>query len=262
MVVSTSEVVWHDLECGAYRADLPLWLELADDAAMDARSARILDVGAGTGRVALPLASAGHQLTAVDIDCDLLGALRERAADTNVETVCADACSLELPRNNFDLCLVPMQTVQLFGGPLERAAFLKSARAHVRTGGLIALAIVTDVEQFDCAAGEPGPTPETARVDGALYVSRATRVRELADCVLIERERLIYPGGGPEEAPRASDGRAAAEPPAERNVIELQRVDVPTLEREAVEAGLNPEPARQLEPTDDHVGGMVVMLRV
>ena len=23
------EVIWHDLECGSYRADLPLWRELA-----------------------------------------------------------------------------------------------------------------------------------------------------------------------------------------------------------------------------------------
>ena len=28
-----SAVIWHDLECGSYRADLPLWRELAGDAA-------------------------------------------------------------------------------------------------------------------------------------------------------------------------------------------------------------------------------------
>ncbi len=41
-------VVWHDIECSAYRADLPLWRELAAE-----YGDPILDVGAGTGRVAL-----------------------------------------------------------------------------------------------------------------------------------------------------------------------------------------------------------------
>ena len=79
MVVRSTEVVWHDLECGCYRADLSLWRELADAAAIDGHSARVLDVGAGTGRVALTLARAGHRVTALDIDDGLLDALRERA---------------------------------------------------------------------------------------------------------------------------------------------------------------------------------------
>ena len=47
-------VVWHDVECGRYDADLPLWRELAASARRP-----VLDVGAGTGRVALDLARAG-----------------------------------------------------------------------------------------------------------------------------------------------------------------------------------------------------------
>ena len=44
-------VAWHDVECGGYDADLPLWRELAAR-----RGGPVLDVGAGTGRVALDLA--------------------------------------------------------------------------------------------------------------------------------------------------------------------------------------------------------------
>jgi len=43
-----STAIWHDIECGAYTADLPLWEELAG-------GGRVLDVGAGTGPLyALP----------------------------------------------------------------------------------------------------------------------------------------------------------------------------------------------------------------
>jgi len=255
MVVSSPEVVWHDLECGSYRADLALWRELAERAAVDGRSARILDVGAGTGRVALHLARAGHRVTALDTDDGLLDALRERAGELSIETVCADARSFELGRADFDLCLMPMQTVQLLGGPDERIAFLKRARTHLRSGGLLAVAIVTTVEPFDCADGDVGPTPESVRVGDALFLSRPTRVRAIGETVLIERERLIYPHAGD------AHERGSGESPPVRDVIELQRVDASQLEREAASVELHGEPSRALAPTDDHVGGTVVMLR-
>jgi SAM-dependent methyltransferase len=245
MAVNPPEVVWHDLECGSYRADLPLWGELAAIAAGDRHSARILDVGAGTGRVALTLARAGHRVTALDLDADLLGALRERAAEIPVDTVCADARSFELDRADFDLCLLPMQTAQLLGGPAERVAFLKRARAHMRPGGLIAVAIVTVVEPFDTAKGDAGPTPESTRSGGLLYMSRPTRVSVLPRSVVIERERLIC---------SAQDSRTA------RDVIELQRIDVAELEREAIRAGLEVRCTREVDSTEDHVGSTVVVL--
>jgi SAM-dependent methyltransferase len=254
MVVSSAEVVWHDLECGSYRADLPLWRELAEQAAIGERPARILDVGAGAGRVALELARSGHQVTALDLDPALLGALRERAAETNIQTVCADARTFELARGDFDLCMVAMQTVQLLGGRAGRIAFLRRAHAHLRPEGLLALAIVTAIEAFDCAEDDIGPTAEVARLDGVLYRSRATRVSVLQESILIERERRINSDAGQADEP-------GVEPMAERNAIELDLLSAEELEREAIEAGLHPEPARALEPTRDHVGSTVVMLR-
>jgi SAM-dependent methyltransferase len=237
------EIVWHDLECGSYRADLPLWRELATE-----YSGRILDVGAGTGRVALDLARAGHHVTAIDHDDDLLRALSERAGDMNVEPVRADARSFELSRHDFGLCVVPMQTIQLLGGRAKRIAFLRRARAHLRRGGLLACAIVTTLEPFDCAEGDVGPSAETACVDGVLYISRATRVGAFERSVLIERERRILPPG--------KRGGAGV------SIIELDRLNASQLEREALEAGLRPYPAREVAPTEDHVGSAVVMLRV
>jgi SAM-dependent methyltransferase len=240
VVVSAPDVVWHDLECGSYRADLPLWRELAGS-----QAGEILDVGAGAGRVTLDLARAGHRVTALDLDPGLLAALRERAAGLEVQTVCADARAFELDRRDFDLCLVPMQTLQLLGGPVDRLGFLQSAHAHLRAGGLLACAIVTALDPFDCAAGDTGPSPETAWVDETLYTSRATRVSVLDRAIAIERERRI---AGP-----------LLDPESERNVIELDRVTPFELEREALAAGLRPLPARQIRPTDEHVGSTVVM---
>ena len=66
----SAKVAWHDVECGGYTADLSLWGRLAR-----AQDGPVLDVGAGTGRVALRLAAAGHDVTALDRDGELLAEL-------------------------------------------------------------------------------------------------------------------------------------------------------------------------------------------
>jgi len=252
MTERPSAVLWHDLECGSYAADLPLWRELAGPAGAGALSEAVLDIGAGTGRVALDLARRGHRVTALDLDAELLDALRERAAGVQVETVCADARTFELGRRDFALCLAPMQTVQLLGGSAGRIAFLRRARAHLRPGGLLACAIVTELEPFDCTAGEHGPSPEIARVDGTLYVSRATRVGVCRRSIRIERERSILP---------AEQGVASVQPVPERNVVELDRLSAFRLQREGLDAGLTAAGIRSVAATADHVGSVVVVLR-
>jgi SAM-dependent methyltransferase len=251
VVVTSADVIWHDLECGSYRADLPVWRELARR-----HGDPILDIGAGTGRVALDLAHAGHRVTALDLDPDLLEALQGRAVGVEVETVCADARSFEMSRRDFALCLVPMQTLQLLSDAAERAAFLHCALAHLRPGGLLACAIVTELDPFDVADGSPGPSPETAHVGVTLYASQAESVRVLPRSVVIERSRRIISPHTHE-----SDGHPLDESAIERNVIELARVSPSELERDGSQVGFHPEPALVIEPTDEHVGSVVVMLR-
>jgi SAM-dependent methyltransferase len=252
MVVTSADVVWHDLECGSYRADLPVWRELAER-----HGGAVLDIGAGTGRVALDLARAGHRVTALDLDPDLLGALQDRAGGEHLETVHADARSFELDRHDFALCLVPMQTIQLLSNSAERASFLRCAYAHLRPGGLLACAIVTELEPFDVADGSPGPSPETAHVGETLYASQAESVRVLPRSVVIERSRRIISLHAHE-----SNGHPLDESAIERNVIEFARISASELEREGSQVGFHPERALVIEPTDEHVGSVVVMLRV
>ncbi len=244
-----ASVVWHDIECGAYRADLPFWHELAGSRD-DAGSGPILEVGAGTGRVALELARAGHHVIALERDAELLRALSRRGRGLEIEPVRADARTFELPSRDLTLCIAPMQAVQVLGGSSERVAFLRRARAHLRPGGVLACAIVTALEPFDCSAGDRGPSAELARIGEKVYASRVTAVRVRASSILMVRERKVL---------RA--GRGAAELASEREVIELARITPSQLEREGATAGLTPAPARAIAATEDHVGSTVVMLR-
>jgi SAM-dependent methyltransferase len=244
-------VLWHEVECGGYRADLPLWRELAEQARVARGPARVLEIGAGTGRVTLDLARAGHRVTALDLDPELLGGLRARAAGLELETVRGDARTFALGgEDEFALCIVPMQTVQLLGGAGERRAFLRRAREHMRPAGVVACAIVGPLEPFDCDLGDAGPPPDIARLAGELYVSRVIRVQTTKASIVIERERTIHSHRG-EPRPRASS----------REAVELARVSPRQLQREGIDAGLTPLRNRSVPATPEHVGSAVVVLR-
>lgn len=240
---AAAHVLWHDLECGGYDADLPLWRELAAEEG----AAELLDVGAGTGRVSLDLARAGHAVVALDLDAVLLDALRERAAAEGlpVEAVEGDARDFDL-RRRFPLVLAPMQTIQLLGGPAARTAFLRRAAAHLAPGGLLACALADALEGFDAAHTEP-PLPDVLERDGWVYASQPVAVRPEPEWTTIERIRqTVSPAG---------------ERTAEGDAVRLDRLDGDTLEAEGVALGLHAAGRRFVEMTDEHVGSEVVLLR-
>jgi SAM-dependent methyltransferase len=244
-------VIWHDLECGPYRVDLPLWLELAER-----QRGSVLEIGAGSGRVSVHLARNGHSVTALDHDPALLGALRARDGGGAVRTVCGDARNFSLDGERFALCLVPMQTVQLLDRAGRRSLFA-NVRSVMGADGLLACAILGRVQSFCCARGDLGPAPDTAVVDGVLYSSRATRVAVDGPRVTIERERRTQPVA----RAVAADFPGASEPTFERDVVSLYRVGVRELQREAAAAGLRAEKSLDLRASDDYAGSRVVMLR-
>ena len=168
-----TNVIWHDIECGRYLADLPVWRELARSEA-----GPILDVGAGTGRVTLELARHGHEVVALDLEADFLATLRARAGSLRVQTVDGDASGFSLPGRRFGLIIAPMQTVQLLG-PAGRAGFLRSAREHLAPDGLIACALADADAMEPFAAGEcPLPNPDFGLIDGARVFNKPGALRD------------------------------------------------------------------------------------
>jgi len=239
-------VVWHDVECGGYAADLPLWRELAAAAGGDGGAGAVLDLGAGTGRVALDLARRGVPVCALDVDPVLLGALRERAGGLPVETVAADARAFDLAGRGFALALAPMQTVQLLGGAAGRAGMLRAVQRALRPGALLACALANVVEGYDAEDFEV-PHPDMREVAGVVFASRPVAVRDRGDAFVLERVRE-----------RVS---AAGERVVTDDVVTLDRVPAALLEREARASGYAVEPRRSIAPTEDHVGSEVVVLR-
>jgi SAM-dependent methyltransferase len=228
--------IWHDVECGAYAADLPLWEELADEA-----GGPVLDLGCGTGRVALHLARRGHTVLGLDRDPELLATLSERGAGLPVEAELGDAAGFALGAA-FGLALAPMQLAQLLGAE-ERVACLRCVASHLRPGGLAALAIVADPPPAE--AGAP-PLPDAHEVDGWVYSSLPIESRLDDGAIVVRRLRqTISPGGELSE---------------QLDEVRLRRLDAGTVEHEARAAGLRPAGRREIPATADHVGSTAVLL--
>jgi SAM-dependent methyltransferase len=244
-------VIWHDVECGSYVEDLPLWRSLTFE-----YGDPVLDVGAGTGRVTLDLARAGYRVTALDREPDLIATLQVRLGSkaglsplfspTPVTTVVADARDFDIP-GRFRLVIVPMQTIQLLGGPDGRARFLRCARRHLQPGGIVAVAIAEVLDLYEVVEGMAMPLPDVREYAGTVYSSQPTAVRADREGFVLERLReTVSPAG---------------ERTVEENVIRLDRLTVKGLEREGAAAGFVREGRRTVPATADYSGSEVVILR-
>jgi SAM-dependent methyltransferase len=151
------------LEHAHYTEDLPFWRRLARQA-----GSPVLDLGAATGRVALPLARDGAEVWAVDGSGAMLAELERRlsAEDADVAArvhpVRADVRALDLGRR-FALVLIPMNTLQVLLTPEDQLACLGAVRRHLLPGAELA---------FDLAL------PDLCEVAGTLGLVRRTDEHE------------------------------------------------------------------------------------
>jgi SAM-dependent methyltransferase len=122
----------YDLEY-THDYDVPFWLALAKR-----EDGPIVEWGAGTGRLAVPLADAGHDVTAVEFSERMVERGREKSEA--VEWVHGDMRSVNLERRyklavcafNSFLCLLSME---------DALAFLRNAREHLEPGGLLGIEV-------------------------------------------------------------------------------------------------------------------------
>jgi SAM-dependent methyltransferase len=99
--------------------------------AMVPRGSRVLDAGCGTGRVGGFLASAGHRVTGVDLDPELIAAARTDRPDAT--WLVGDLAQLDLP-DKYDI-IVCAGNVMTFLAPSTRSEVLRRFAAHLADGG-------------------------------------------------------------------------------------------------------------------------------
>lgn len=153
----------YDLDMAEDPGDLDLYLALA------ARTGGpILELAAGSGRLAVPLAAAGYDVTAVDIDPAMLARAADaaRSAGSEIEArldlVEADLVGLHLPAaGGYRLAFVALNSLLVLGTRRAQVEALRTLARHLPPGGLA----VVDAWQPDA--------DDLARFDGRLILEWA-----------------------------------------------------------------------------------------
>lgn len=130
---------FYDLEYGHKENDLDFYLDLAEEF-----NDPILEIGVGTGRVALDLAYEGFQVTGIDNSQKMLN-----IAQDNLETLPQEKRSLiefiQADMRNFDmntrfpLCIIPFRAFLHNLNQKDQIATLNCIYKHLRPGGILAL---------------------------------------------------------------------------------------------------------------------------
>ncbi len=92
---------------------------------------RLLEIGIGTGRMAVPLAEAGVHITGIDISPDMLGVLRGKRRD--IDALFAEAACPPFRAGSFDAALF----VHILHLVPDARATLRATFALVRPGGVL-----------------------------------------------------------------------------------------------------------------------------
>jgi SAM-dependent methyltransferase len=143
----------YDLDLVDDPGDIDLYLALADRA-----EGPILELMAGTGRLAVPLAEAGHRVTGVDLDAAMLERARRRANDTAVgdrlTLVEADIVGMRLPdAGRFGLAFIALNSLLVLPTRAAQRAAVQTLADHLAPGGLAVvdawLPDAEDLARFD-----------------------------------------------------------------------------------------------------------------
>lgn len=122
----------YDLEY-VHDYDVPFWLSLAGR-----EGGSVIEWGAGTGRIAIPLSKAGFDVTAVEVSGEVVERSWSKAG--NIEWICGDMRNVKLDKRyrlavcafNSFLCLTSLD---------DALAFLVNAKEHLEPGGLIGIEV-------------------------------------------------------------------------------------------------------------------------
>ena len=137
---------WYDAVNSWRDEDIPFYQREAE--AWAGPGGAVLELAAGTGRVALPMARAGFRVTALESSPDMMEVLRTKLATEDadvrdrVELVPGDMRRFELDRL-YRFIYLPFNTMLMLTQPFERQKMLDRVREHLAPSGAFAFDIFT-----------------------------------------------------------------------------------------------------------------------
>jgi SAM-dependent methyltransferase len=110
----------------------------------------LLELGVGTGRLAIPLAARGVQVDGIEGSTAMIEQLRARPGNENVRVFQADLANFDLPRHDYSVAVCAVSTLFMLDGPQAQRSCVLSTAAHLQPGGLLLIeAFRPDPNRFD-----------------------------------------------------------------------------------------------------------------
>jgi len=137
---------------------------------------RLLELGSGTGRLAIPLAAAGLDVTAVEASANMIAVMRGKPQSDNVAVHQCDFTKLDLDAS-FDHILLSRNTLLALPDQGLQITTIRTAADHLAPGGRLYIDL-----------GMPDPDSSTAIhyggtiAEGVVLIQRShDRLRQLVD---------------------------------------------------------------------------------
>ncbi|HYO44915.1 MAG TPA: class I SAM-dependent methyltransferase [Candidatus Limnocylindrales bacterium] len=179
----------YDLDLSEDPGDLDLLLALAARA-----GGPVLELAVGSGRLAVPLAENGHEVTGVDLDPAMLARARDaadargKAVGRRVRLVEGDARTVRLlDAGDYRLAVIPLNSIFLMGSRADQQATVATMAAHLAPGGLAMvdawLPDADDLSRYDgrlvleWVREDPGSGRVVTKTGSALYDPTTASVR-------------------------------------------------------------------------------------
>jgi hypothetical protein len=234
------DALWHDLECGDYSEDLPLWRELADDAG-----------GAGARRRRRHRSRHARPRGA-------RSSVWSRWTSTPHSWMRCDTAPRACPSRPWSPTRAAFASDRRFRcarADADAAAARRTARArgvlrcaldHLEPGALLAAAVADAMDCFD-EEHPLSPPPAVRDIVDVRYASRLLAVVEDGGRAAMHWRREI---AGPGESYACRDF-----------TLTLDRVSADDVAEQAATVGLLGEPHRFVPETDEYLGSTVVLQR-
>jgi SAM-dependent methyltransferase len=100
------------------------------------RDGGVLELGAGTGRLAIPLAARGIRVDGIEASPAMIGQLRSRPGGDAVGVVVADLAGFDLPYRDYAAAVCAVSTLFILPHPAQQSCIRAAAR-HLRPGGML-----------------------------------------------------------------------------------------------------------------------------
>lgn len=150
----------------------------------DLKDKKVLDIGAGTGRLSLFLANKGAQVTALDISPKMLELVKKK--NNKIQTVVGDAESLSFDHETFDIVAAAFLIVHL----KDPRLFFDGVYRVLKDGGIF---VVTNINQKD----PPLVKTKTDPIIIESFYHRPEKIREILESLAfqIQEEIFVKEGG-------------------------------------------------------------------